>query len=368
MNLTEEYRLSTYRDHGSLQSKEHIRLVRNELSGRLYVKKILEADKKPVFDFLKAHPELQIPKIEECILNGGQLIIIEEYIEGKSLAALLSERRLSETECAAVAVQLCRAMKPLHEAEPPVICRDLKAENIMVAKDGSLKIVDFDIARIYRTGKNRDTVLMGTAEYAAPEQFGYFQTDNRTDIYALGVLLNYMLTGRFPVERIASGPLEGVIRKCISMNPEDRYQSVGELEEELAGVAGLEPEHLATVEEKKQKKGFMIPGFRSRSPWKMCVAVIGYLFLANVCFGLEFTARDASLVPEMFMRAEQGILFLSQVLEVCLICNYRGWRNGMPVVGDGRITMRVMGYILMEFLLFFTAFLVCMLLEMLILG
>ena len=92
MNLADEYRLSMYRDYGPLQSKEHVRLVRGELNGKIYVKKIMDTDRKPVFDYLKANPSPYIPVIEECLVNDGRLIVIEEYIEGKSLEELVLEK------------------------------------------------------------------------------------------------------------------------------------------------------------------------------------------------------------------------------------------------------------------------------------
>lgn len=374
MNLAEEYRLSMYRDYGPLQSKEHVRLVRDELSGKIYVKKIMDTDRKQVFDYLKANPSHYIPVIEECLINDGQLIVIEEYIEGKSLEELISEKKLSEAECAYAAVELCRAMEPLHEAKPPVICRDLKAENIMVDSKGDLKIIDFDIARIYQEGKNRDTVLMGTAEYAAPEQYGYFQTDSRTDIFSLGVLMNYMLIQKFPVEKIAEGRMESMIRKCISMNPEDRYQSVRELREELTAEMELDrikrdvPLEIMRNTEDVKKESCAIPGFRTRNPWKMCAAVIGYLAFIGICSGIEIKEKNGEVIPLFLLRMYQIIIFLSQIAEIFIIFNYRGVRDKIPFLNSKNAYIRVIGYIVTEIILVVAAIVICALLETIIMN
>lgn len=91
----------------------------------------------------------------------------------------------------------------------------------MLTADHRIKLIDFDIARQYQPGKHRGTVLMGTEGYAAPEQFGFSQTDARTDIYGLGVLFNYLLTGKFPVEEKAAGRMGEIISRCTAMNPEE---------------------------------------------------------------------------------------------------------------------------------------------------
>lgn len=372
MNLLEEYQLSTYQDYGPLQSKEHVRLVRNHLNGKIFIKKEMPADKKAIFEFLKEYPQKNIPQVEAYFIQDDKLIVVEEYIEGKSLEQLLQERTFDENECVEIIIQLCYALKPLHEANPPIVCRDLKAENIMVTNQGDIKIVDFNIARVYVQGKRRDTVLMGTAEYAAPEQFGYFQTDNRTDIYALGVLLNYMLSGKFPVEKIVSGKLASIVEKCISINPNGRYQTVEELAEKLAEVMGIDPKQSVIAAGPpvivKKKKSFRLPGFRTGVPWKMCVAILGYIAMISLCYSLEITDKMNNELTNVGLRIEQTIFLLSQFAEVMLVFNYRGCRDKLPALGSLKKWVRILAYVGMEMLLMVTALLVCIFLEQLFLG
>ena len=94
-------------------------------------------------------------------------------------------------------------------------------------------LIDFDAARLYRNGSGNDTQILGTTGFAAPEQYGIAQTDERADIYSLGVLLNIMLTGRHPSRGLASGRLGRIVQKCTMTAPEKRYQNVLSLMEAL---------------------------------------------------------------------------------------------------------------------------------------
>ena len=137
-----------------------------------------------------------IPQIFYCAEENGTLILIEEYIKGSSLSKILdSSDFFSETEAAALIIRLCDILSPLHSLNPPVIHRDIKPTNILISSDGVPKLIDFNAAKQVLSEKTRDTILMGTVDYAAPEQYGFRQSDPRTDIYALGVLLNRILIG-----------------------------------------------------------------------------------------------------------------------------------------------------------------------------
>jgi serine/threonine protein kinase len=99
----------------------------------------------------------------------------------------------------------------------------------MIDNKGNVKLIDFDTARIYKHYQSQDTIFMGTIGYAPPEQYGLNQTDERTDIYSLGVLMNVMLTGELPEKRLYNGKLRKVIIKCTQSVPDNRYQTAEEL-------------------------------------------------------------------------------------------------------------------------------------------
>lgn len=187
------------------------------------------------------HPSL--PRIVDIIDNGNVIFVIMDYIEGEPLSNILERNGAQPQELVIEwAKELCGVLDYLHTCKPPIIYRDMKPANVMLKPDGSLKLIDFGIAREFKEEKLSDTVSLGTKGYAAPEQFGgKGQTDARTDVYCLGVTLYHLITGQNPCEPpyelypirywnpgLSSG-LEKIIQKCTQLNPDDRYQSCAEL-------------------------------------------------------------------------------------------------------------------------------------------
>ncbi len=172
-----------------------------------------------------------IPRIYCVEEKEDELLVAEEYIDGRTLDVYLAEETLTDIKKLELMVQLCEALEVLHQCNPPVIHRDIKPSNILITTDGILKIIDFDASRQYKTEKNTsDTRLLGTVEYAAPEQFGYAQTDVRSDIYSAGVVFNEIETEK---ESSYARGLKRLIDKCTSFDPENRYRDVTELKRDL---------------------------------------------------------------------------------------------------------------------------------------
>lgn len=149
---------------------------------------------------------------------------------GDSLAYLLEGALFSPAEARKIALQLCSALWVLHKLG--AVHRDIKPENVII-RGREAVLIDFDASRIFKSETNRDTQILGTTGYAAPEQYGITQTDERADIYSLGVLLNIMLTGKHPSRELASGRLGRIVQKCTMVNPEKRYKSALYLMEAL---------------------------------------------------------------------------------------------------------------------------------------
>ena len=114
----------------------------------------------------------------------------------------------------------------MHERN--LVHRDVKPENVIITKTGRVVLIDFNASRKVSTA-SKDTVIMGTVGYASPEQLGLSQSDARTDIYATGILLNVMTTGKHPTEKLAHGKVGRIVRKCTSVSPDERYQTVEKL-------------------------------------------------------------------------------------------------------------------------------------------
>lgn len=163
-----------------------------------------------------------LPLIYDVINSDDGQIVLEEFIEGVTVAEVMESGKYRYMGTRKVLRSICNALTVLHERG--FVHRDIKPENIIIAKDGRVVLVDLNAARkISAAGK--DTVVMGTVGYASPEQLGVAQSDARTDIYALGVLLNVMITGKHPSQKLAKGKAGRIVRKCTSVNPDERYQS-----------------------------------------------------------------------------------------------------------------------------------------------
>ncbi|NCC68657.1 MAG: serine/threonine protein kinase, partial [Clostridia bacterium] len=176
---------------------------------------------------LKALDHKGLPAFTDEFQNDGTVCIVREYAEGKPLDQYIAEKNPSDQEIIGIGTALCDILTYLHAQEPPVIHRDIKPQNVVVKGDGQVVLIDFDIARLYNSESVSDTQFFGTREYAPPEQYGFSQTDSRTDIYSFGVLLRYMLTGserETPEVRIYK-PLARIIKKCTAFAPKERFAS-----------------------------------------------------------------------------------------------------------------------------------------------
>ena len=213
-----------------------------ELVLRRFVRPAADTEKK--FVLLSRLTADGIPKMRRYFLSDGVGYLLREYVQGETLLDLLQKRGpFSPEETARIGLSLCRTLQAIHSQDPPLIHRDIKAENVIRTPAGKYVLIDFDISRFYDEQDTRDTELRVTAFSAPPEQFGYRQTDTRSDIYALGVLLHELSTGESMLEKgNVPPPLEAVVRRCTRFDPKDRYQSAAALERDLKrAAAGRKP-------------------------------------------------------------------------------------------------------------------------------
>ncbi len=167
-----------------------------------------------------------LPIIYDSIMLDDGQIVLEEFIDGVTVAEILETGLYRYIGAKRVVVSVCNALDVLHKSG--IIHRDIKPENVIIDKNGRVVLIDFNASRRL-SNATKDTVVMGTVGYASPEQLGVAQSDPRTDIYALGVLLNVMLTGKHPCEHLAKGKARKIVNKCTNINPDQRYQTVESL-------------------------------------------------------------------------------------------------------------------------------------------
>lgn len=161
--------------------------------------------------------------------------MLEEYVDGNTLAEELENGTLPTGRAVSIALDLCAALKELHTRN--IIHRDLKPDNIIIRPDGHAVLIDFGVARLTSDKKRGDTMNLGTIGYAAPEQFGISQSGPTTDIYALGVVLNEMLLGVHPTIDMPKRRLGRIINRCVTTQISKRYPSVQDLEKALSSVS-----------------------------------------------------------------------------------------------------------------------------------
>src|SRR5215469_1296342 len=148
------------------------------------------------------HPNL--PRIYDHFTENDRSYLVMDFIEGQTLEEYLEQiggGPLPVDQVIKWGEQLCDVLNYLHTHQPPIVFRDLKPANVMISESGHIFLIDFGIARIFKPGKQHDTVALGSPGYAAPEQYGKSQSTPRSDIYSLGALLHYLLTGTDPSEQ-----------------------------------------------------------------------------------------------------------------------------------------------------------------------
>lgn len=266
-------------------------------------------------DMLKKFNHPHLPSIIDVIDMEDSFIIVMDYIEGRSLKSVLdSGGAQNPDQVIEWGKQICDVLEYLHNRKPPIIYRDMKPANLMLKPDGNIMLIDFGTAREF---KNRamveDTTCLGTRGYAAPEQFGGMgETTPRTDIYCTGATLYHLLTGHSPAEPpyeikplsywnpgYAGSGLEKLILKCCQIDPDQRYQTCGEL------MYALENVHL---EDDLAKKS------RNRKWWAflssaiVCMVALGCMFLMNgLKSGAEKETYDSYVQKMEALKGKQAL-------------------------------------------------------------
>ena len=197
-------------------------LIRHRNSGNRYIFRHFYGSSE-VYQMLLEVSCPHLPQIMEVGEKDGRTVLLEEYVQGDTLAEILQGGLLTVAEAKQITRQLCMALWVLHTRG--VVHRDVKPDNVIIRGKEAV-LIDFDASRIYKNETQKDTQVLGTTGFAAPEQYGLSQSDGRADIYALGVLLNIMLTGEHPSRKLADRRMGRIVQRCTMVNPEKRYKNI----------------------------------------------------------------------------------------------------------------------------------------------
>lgn len=183
-----------------------------------------------------------LPQFVASYENDDAVFVVREYVKGVSLDEFTGSKAIAQRRALSIAIQLCDILAYLHGQKPPIIHRDIKPGNIIIS-DGKIKLIDFGISRKYNDKVTTDTTYIGTRGFSPPEQFGFSQTDNRSDIYAFGVLLCYLLTGGTDLKRIdktiENKRLRRIIIKCTAFSPDKRNTDIASVKSALLDLDGV---------------------------------------------------------------------------------------------------------------------------------
>lgn len=242
----------------------------------------------------------QLARVYACYDADGDTVSEEEYVDGTLLSDILRRTLLSEAQASAIMRELCLGLKTLHGLG--FVHRDVKPENVMLTRQGRVVLLDLDAAAPMLGTPDTNTRLLGTAGYAAPEQFGFARCDVRADIFALGVLLNVALTGEHPSVRLAGGRLGRIARRCTNTNAAQRYANVDALLQQLPPAR---PVHLCGLCGGRTPGGGCVwcGGAAARKSVRTAgwvAAVLAVCALCGLCAvgGVRYALRQLGQAPE----------------------------------------------------------------------
>lgn len=225
---------------------EKVRVLKESGTKSVYIVKHIHSDELMIMKEMAGSHEIykdlldikhkNLQEIYEVFFELGKTYLICEYVVGDSLEDILKEKPLHYKDVKNYILQLCDGVKALHTSNRPLVHRDIKPSNIICSKNFGLKLIDYDTVREHKDGGKGDTALLGTEGYAAPEQYGFAQTDEKTDIYAIGMVMLKMLAGAdFENADNYQGQYKAVVKKCLQLDPSKRFKSVAELINALDG-------------------------------------------------------------------------------------------------------------------------------------
>ena len=329
------------------QIRKNLDLVQNKFTRQLMVRRISPAADYPVLQTLCRIKHRNLMEIYDVKTQDGVCISLCEYINGMTLDMRIEYYQPFDIRSAKdILCQICDGLSQLHING--IVHRDIKPGNVMITDDGTVKIIDYSISRLIKPEQRKDTTVLGTAGYASPEQFGFTQTNGKTDIYACGVLLNYLLTGKLPNEQLHQGLLTAVIQQCIEIDENKRFASADELKKVLQG------------KKINRRRPFRpLPGFRSKHVFPKIITVFFYivwifmLFVYINGFPMIMSSSLKNIIQQLILMADIMVfwsalpyLLFGDVFRMSERINPDNPRNGKYVLRILGTASIILGFVL----------------------
>lgn len=352
MDFSQRLSISHYKTIAAVNEAHDVYLVQHQENQKICLKKVLSVYNLHIYEYLLSHPITGIPKVYAIYEENDQLTVIEEFISGISLQEIITAQTLSVDLIIRFMCELCDILGKLHFLNPPIIHRDIKPSNIIITPHNHVVLIDFNAAKYMNSKSDSDTMLLGTKGYAAPEQYGFGSSTPQTDIYALGILLKE-LSSALPA---STSLFDSIISKCTQMNPSDRIENVHMLRLEFERLKG---QHKTDSQFTRAGvwKNIAFPGFRTKTPWKVLIASVTYLFIFWICLSLE--VQDSTIIQLWIER----IISLFIMLSIVFCCfNYCNIQRFMPLCKKNHRIIRYIGILLLNIELIFSLFLIMTLL------
>lgn len=282
-------------------------------NGQNYIYKSITFEEVELYKKLVNIDNENIVKMYNPVLYNDCFYAKRDFVPGLAVTEYIeSNGTFSEKEISTLIPQLCDALSAIHQHG--IIHRDVSPNNIIITPDGRLKLIDFGISRVKKQNQSTDTVILGTHGFAAPEQFGFHQTSPQSDIYSVGVLINYMLTGELPNEKLSAGMFKDIVLKCTEMDENNRYPNVDELKLDIIQQRGI------------RRIIRKIPGFRSGNIINKSVASIYYL---NIIF-LVAVSCVCAISPINAVIVSFAVIVVA-LAPVILFCDFNRWQETSPL-------------------------------------
>lgn len=277
--------------------------------GRVYVLKKIFVEDIELYKKLAVVDNPNIAKVYETIRIENNFFAVLEFVQGQTLEDYVRKYGfMDDAQIKNVALQLCAGLEAVHSCG--IVHRDITPSNVMLDENGTVEIIDFGISRIKKTGSRTDTHLLGTQGYAPPEQYGFSQTGFESDIYSVGVLMNYLKTGCTVSERLADGALAPIIIKCTQVDKNNRYKNAASLAEDISGKLKLSNVFRS------------IPGFRQDIWWHKAIALLYYISAAVIIALAEMENGD--MRTDILCKVSMFFLFAVPVPIMTDMC---GWQE-----------------------------------------